>query len=261
MVDGNNSDEGVFEIQNRKDGLGYFYSRGEGLVTWCAPRKIHDAEGNGNIDFGWGWWCPTDFLVNSYEENDPRENATVIDENDTILTQTYGWVTPNFDDLLAGTGCHRNSHKYEVSPDEQVVGPSNWPFGPIDVKLIRIADVYLWAAETLFEQGKISEALPYINAVRQRARNSGDDPSALPDLTESTLTHDAIVNERLVELAMEGHRFFDLVRWRLANHYLDHTLSDGSHTEFIEGRHEFYPIPETQISLSGGSLVQYSGWQ
>jgi hypothetical protein len=60
-VQGNNSAEGVFEIQCRNDGLGAYVSRGQAFTSWCAPRRIITPAGV--IDFGWGWWCPTDFLV------------------------------------------------------------------------------------------------------------------------------------------------------------------------------------------------------
>jgi hypothetical protein len=235
--------------------LGWFYSRGEALVTWCAPRKVRSQ----NNDHGWGWWCPTDFLMNSFETGDPRMEATIIDAEDTLLTDSYGWVTPNFDELFDGTGLNKNSHKYECSPEEVIVGPSNWPMGPINLKVIRIADVYLWAAEAYLEMGQAAEGLPFINAVRTRARNSGT--SGVPaDLSVAEFTHDALVNERLHELSMEGHRFFDLVRWRLANEYLDHTLADGDQIEFVEGMHEFYPLPSQEVLSSGGALEQYQGW-
>jgi starch-binding outer membrane protein, SusD/RagB family len=259
MVQGNNSSEGVFEIQCRNDGLGAYVSRGQAFTSWCAPRQITLPNGSAT-DFGWGWWCPTDFLVNSYEPGDPRKDQTVLDITDTVLHVTHGWVHPNFDQLMINSNLNKNSHKYEAGPSEVEVGPSNWPDGPNNIKVIRIADVYLWVAEADFELGNITDALPYINAVRQRARNSGNDPSVLPDLTSATLTHAAIEHERLCELACEGHRFYDLVRWKLANQYLDHTLARGYPVEFREGVNEFFPIPEAEIILAGGALVQYDGY-
>jgi hypothetical protein len=259
MVQGNNSSEGVFEIQCRNDGLGTYVSRGQAFSSWCAPRQITLSNGSA-ADFGWGWWCPTDFLYNSFEAGDPRRDQTILDISDTVLHVQYGWVRPNFDQLMINSALNRNSHKYEVSPSEVEVGPSNWPNGPNNIKVIRIADVYLWVAEAYFELNQKDAALPYINAVRQRARNSGNNPSVLPDLTAATLTHEAIENERLHELSMEGHRFFDLVRWGIANEKLDHTLARGLPVEFREGVHEFFPIPENEILLSEGALVQYEGY-
>ena len=256
MMDANNSKEGVFEIQCRNDGLGWFYSRGEALVTWCAPYVVNLKNGS-TAYHGWGWWCPSDFLVSQYETGDPRYKASVLEREDSLLT-SYGWVTPNFDELEFNTGNHRHSRKYECSPDEVIVGPSNWSMGPINIKMIRFADVMLWAAEAYFEMNNESKSLEYINLVRQRARNSGNDQNAVPPLT--SLTHDDIVHERLVELALEGHRFFDLVRWNLAEEYLNHTLIDGDQIEFKKGMHEFFPIPNQEILQSGGALEQYPGW-
>jgi hypothetical protein len=166
MKDGNNSPESVFEIQARQDNLGWFDTRGTALVRWCAPRKLNlAASGADGSDYGWGWWCPTDFLVNAYEAGDPRYKATVMEEGDSVL-HFEGWVTPNFNILETGTGLHRNSRKYECSPAEYWNVSSNWQSGPIDVKLIRYADVVLWAAEANFEMGNQSQALVYINMVR-----------------------------------------------------------------------------------------------
>lgn len=259
MVQGNNSSEGVWEIQCRNDGLGAYVSRGQAFSSWCAPRQITLSNGSA-ADFGWGWWCPTDFLENSFETGDPRKEQTIIDVNDTVLHVQYGWVHPNFDQLMLNSSLNKNSHKYEVSPSEVEVGPSNWPDGPNNIKVIRIADVNLWVAEAYLELNNKAAGLPYINAVRQRARNSGNDPNVLPDLTEATFTHEALENERLHELACEGHRFFDLVRWKLANKYLNHTLARGYQVIFLEGKHEFFPIPESEIILSEGALKQYPGW-
>lgn len=256
MMASNGSREQVFEITARNDGLGWFYSRGTALVTWCAPRRLETP--GGEIDHGWGWWAPSPQLIAAYDPDDPRKDLTVLDTTDLVLHNTYGWVKPNFDDLYDGTGNSANSHKYECSPEEVIVGPSNWPMGPINVKMIRIADVYLWAAEAYFEMGQTNNALPFINAVRQRARLSGDNPDALPDLT--TLTHEDIEHERLVELALEGHRFWDLIRWNLGDQYLNHTLADGDQIVYRPGIHEFFPLPDAEILQSGGALKQYPGW-
>ena len=265
MKDANNSPEGVFEIQNVQDGRGSYNTRGEGLIRWCAPRKVNLLVNNtaDGYDYGWGWWCPTDFLVNSYEEGDPRYKATVIEETDSLLIYVsadgagVAKRTPNYSILRDGTGLHRNSHKYECSYEEFWQSSQTWGDGPIDLKIIRYADVVLFAAEANFEAGNQSKALEYINMVRKRARMSGNTGKP-EDLT--SLTHDDIVHERLVELAMEGHRFFDLVRWNLADKYLNHTLADGDQITFVPGKHEFYPIPDSEITLSKGSLEQNPGW-
>lgn len=79
----------------------------------------------------------------------------------------------------------------------------------------RLGEIYLNAAEAAFELGETGEALGYVNTLRERA---GFRPNSL-----ASLTRDRIRNERRVELAFEGHRFWDLKRWRIA-----HLVWDGS---------------------------------
>jgi hypothetical protein len=173
------------------------------------------------------------------------------------------WGYPNFTVLKAGTGLATNSRKYECSYDEFWSKTRGWEDGPIHVKLMRYADVLLFAAEAALESGKtgnaIGEAGYYINMVRTRARNSGNTNSPA-DITTRAITHDDIVHERLIELACEGHRFFDLVRWNLADHYLNTTLADGSAVAFVKGKNEFFPVPDKEITLSNGVLTQYGSW-
>lgn len=83
----------------------------------------------------------------------------------------------------------------------------------------RYAEVLLNAAEAAYELGQTDVALPYINAVRQRA-------GFTTDLTAADLDFDRIAHERKVELAFEGHTLFDMKRWRLA-----HKVWDGSYAE------------------------------
>jgi len=103
------------------------------------------------------------------------------------------------------------------------------------------------AAEA-YNRGGIDDnlALNYLNQVRIRAFD--DDEYELNNLTGVSLT-DAILEERKFELAMEGHRFFDLVRTNRAS-----SVIPG----FIEGKHEVFPIPQQEIDISG--LTQNPGY-
>lgn len=262
MLDADNSDENLFEIQNAMDGKGWWNTRGQGLTRWCAPRRINMNESDEVQDYGWGWWAPSQKLVDTYEVGDPRKNATVMDRGDSILCYFANdggeaWRTVNFDELFDGTGLHRQSKKYECAYHEYWYAGESWDSGPINVKLMRYADVLLWAAEAHLELGDEANALKYINMVRTRARNSGD-TGAPADLT--SLTHIDIENERLVELGCEGHRMFDVIRWNKGSEYLNHKLADGDQIEYIPGKHEFYPLPETEINITKGALQQYEGW-
>lgn len=147
--------------------------------------------------------------------------------------------------------------------------------------LIRFADVLLWKAEALIELGRQGEALPIINQIRQRAINStellqyangaplSNYNVALYDGSAWTQTfaRQALRWERRLELAMEGHRFFDLVRWGVAAQEINEYFSaEKSKREYLQsaqfeaGKHEYLPIPQQQINLSNGRYLQNKGY-
>jgi hypothetical protein len=121
-------------------------------------------------------------------------------------------------------------------------------------RVIRYADVLLMAAEALNENGKSSQALQYLNQVRARARGNGN-MNVLPNVTttDQNSLRDAILKERRSELAMEGHRFWDLVRTGRAAAVL-------GPLGFQPGKHELLPIPQTEIDISQGAIRQNPGW-
>ena len=260
MEPGNNSSEGVFEIQNVQDGQAWFDTRGSAMVRWTAPREYLDEDGD-HMGHGWGWLCPSPMLVEAYEDGDPRYDATIMTEDDSIpdFRDGIGWVKPSMDELYDRAGLRCYGRKYECSYEEYWQNTKTWQDGPLDVKLIRYADVVLWAAEAAYNMNDNSKALEYINMIRTRARNSGN--TGIPADLTGTATMDHIVQERLVELAMEGHRFFDLVRWKLAEQYLNHTLADGDQIIYESPMYDFFPIPQTEVDLSGNNLKQYAGWE
>ena len=148
-------------------------------------------------------------------------------------------------------------------------------------KLIRYADVLLWKAEALIELGRQDEALDLINQVRRRAKNSPyvtdwtdpTQPAAKYVIDEykpgvnCTWTQDyarkALRFERKLEFAMEGERFFDLVRWGVAadvmNSYFAYERTVRPYmgeAKFTHGKDEYLPIPADQIELSHGLYTQ-----
>jgi len=84
--------------------------------------------------------------------------------------------------------------------------------------LFRLGEIYLNAAEAAFELGLSSDALNYINKIRERA--------GFPANSLSSLTIQKIQNERRVELAFEDHRLWDVIRWRIADKIWDGTTSN-----------------------------------
>jgi hypothetical protein len=165
------------------------------------------------------------------------------------------------------------------SPSLRAVGPF-WASSK-DWTVIRYADVLLWKAEALIELGRHAEALPLINGIRERAANSTArlkyaDGSAVANyrtqpypanLWTQSFAREALRWERRLELALEGHRFFDLVRWGVAeqtlNAYLEVEKTRHDYlrnAQFTAGRDEYLPIPQQQIDFSEGRYQQNPGY-
>ena len=94
-------------------------------------------------------------------------------------------------------------YKYLGGVDKSGDGKSQ--AGNVNVKVIRLSEIYLIAAEAALETGATAKAVEYLNAIRQRS------PGLAP-ATASTISVDMILNERAKELQLEGHRFFDMMR-------------------------------------------------
>src|SRR5699024_7355411 len=117
-------------------------------------------------------------------------------------------------------------------------------------------------SEALFEQGNEAQALSHINRVRERAFNDQDH-------NYSTLTRERIWEERLLELAQEGHRWFDLTRQgRFIERMIEHSqieeeLAGESIRERIRANIKeamrLMPIPQHEMD-SNPDIEQNPGW-
>ncbi|MEM7575119.1 MAG: RagB/SusD family nutrient uptake outer membrane protein [Bacteroidota bacterium] len=118
-------------------------------------------------------------------------------------------------------------------------------------RIIRYADVLLMRAEALNESGSTPEAIDLVNEVRTRAQVSMLDRNMGQEAARQ-----AIIDERVLELTGESHRFFDLVRWGLADDYLGASSLHGDHPKSISGgvfqsnKHEFVWIPQSEIDAN-----------
>jgi len=150
--------------------------------------------------------------------------------------------------------------------------------------IIRFADVLLFKAESLIELGRQDEALPLINRIRERAAAStgllkqsdgsftsnykmGTYQPGINCVWTQDFARQALRWERRLEFAMEGYRFFDLVRWGIAAEYLNTYFAvektRSAHLEdavFTKGRDEYLPVPLNQINFSKGLYKQNIGW-
>jgi starch-binding outer membrane protein, SusD/RagB family len=168
---------------------------------------------------------------------------------------------------------------YYKRQENTLTDGSSWTRGyaTMNFNIIRFADVLLMAAEAEIEAGSLSTALGYINQVRSRAANpagfvkdakTGANEANYVISTYSTLGDQAnarkiVRMERLLELATEGHRFFDLVRWGTANKSLNAYLKYEAKwlvTKFGGASYTdtdaLLPIPQAQIDIQGTSVLK-----
>lgn len=182
--------------------------------------------------------------------------------------------------------------RFLVSPDSGNLA-TTYPWGNsgLNFQIIRYASVLLWKAEALIELGRQDEARALINKIRRRAKDSEyvkawDDKEAFPDAVDingyaanylineypaegwtQDYARKALRFETRLETALEGERFFDLVRWGVADEVMNRYFEIEKEkrvyykdVRFTAGRDEYLPIPLTQYNLSKGAYVQNPGY-
>jgi hypothetical protein len=141
-------------------------------------------------------------------------------------------------------------------------------------RALRYSDVLLMRAEIAVEENDLPTALTLVNQVRTRAatevvKKDDGTPAAnylvkpYPSFSNQEYARKAVRFERRVELAMEGHRHFDLVRWGVADVVLNAYLAKESKKRtylngatFIKGKSEYFPIPQAQIDIMGPNVLK-----
>ena len=218
---GENQEESVFEVQATLT---------KGIIGYT------DVQGpRGTPDLGWGFNTPSMGLVNSYEEGDLRKEATVMFVPGVLWD---GFIAPS-----TWNNPRYNYKAYQSSIAESWNG--NKGETAKNLRLLKYSDVMLIRAEAAFQAGMAGEAEDLINELRERA--------GLDEKTGITLQD--IYNERRWEMAMEHDRWFDLVRTGQAQ-----AAMAAVGKTFIPGTHEVFPIPQAQITASGGRLIQNNGY-
>lgn len=218
----------IFEIEFYESGDGSFGDENEGnmLCVYMTTRN-HPFAGIG----GWGFNCPTQDFVDEFEPGDLRLEPTIIRNGETLWAGTPDEAT--FNTTFPTNLDSYNNQKYVLPASQQAAtaydSPKNWI-------VIRFADVLLWNAEAAFHTG--GDWQTPLQAVRTRA---GLNSISIADPLE------AIYHERRVELGMEGHRFWDVVRQGRGEALY------GQYG-FIEGVHNHLPVPQNQLDLNGGSF-------
>ena len=237
--------EGTFRIPNENNQESIFEIQAQKLpsIPGASNSQYSQVQGVRGINWGgWGFHVPTTELVNAFETDDPRMDATIIFRGET---------TPQ-GDVVPPTGDNPRYNQKSYVPS------TYWQSGFTEgadqnIRVIRYAEVLLMNAEAANELNNPAQAKTSLNAVRARAR--GGNNAILPDVTtnDKEQLRQAIWHERRVELAMEFDRFFDVIR-------------QGRGAEvfgpkgFQAGKNELMPIPQNQIDLSAGILTQNPGY-
>ena len=223
---------------------------------------------------GGGGNCPSQNLVEAYENGDKRFAETVACNGDS-------WPNANTQPLetfIGGVNGLPNTYatptgyylKKYVTESVQIAGNGANTCKHVWVTF-RLAEFYLNYAEAYLnlsdKSGLSTTAASAINTVRKRA--------GLANLTDAEATLDACKKERFVELAFEGHRFFDVRRWKEGEKYFKTIYgmqitknADGTFTEtktVVQNRQwsekmNLFPIPQSEIMKSGNILTQNTGW-
>lgn len=218
---GENKQESVFEVQ---------------ATLTNGLRDYTNVQGpRGTPDLGWGFNIPSQALVNSYATGDLRKDATIMFVPSTLwdgFEAPSSWTNPRY-----------NYKAYQSSIAESWNNDKGNTAK--NLRLLKYSDVLLIRAEAGFESGQTSDLSDIMHQIRERA--------GLEDITGITLQD--IYNERRWEMAMEHDRWFDIIRTGQGP-----SVMSAVGKTFVTGKHELFPIPQSQIATSGGRLIQNNGY-
>lgn len=261
----NNSVESLFEVQYSSN---ISYNLGGRLPVFTGSRN----------DSGWSWGLPTSNLEKAFLDAGDKERLrwTIIKNGDDVA----GDNTEQGKKYLIAPDQHKSARvnrKYYIPHDLRPT-PYDANHNNLNHRLLRFADVLLMYAEACNALGRDGDAQQALNRVRSRASVN------LPAVNSTgTTLRDAIRLERRLELALEGQRLYDIRRWKDSNgkraianimgpngSFVRYNLQESKDEyeranqkessdkgiTFQENRDLLFPIPNSEIQLSGGSLVQ-----
>ncbi len=250
-----NNSESLFEVQYDGNttggwgGTGANVWRGQAWEADIAPRAFSSQQ-----SVTVNQWVFDLFMAQQTVDGgeDPRAKATMVwNYPGAMMYQTL------FTEAFTGVDLERIwVRKYLNFENETALTPGNWAGDTNNWRLIRLADVLLMYAEALNEaNGPSQEAFDAINRVRNRVNMP-----TYSNLDQSSL-RDAIRDERVRELAIEGYRWWDLNRWGIAAERFQNNpeLRENSGGQFVSGKHEYYPLPRQDVD-SNPNLNQNPGY-
>lgn len=236
MQEGEFSDESIFEINFTQtsqwgDWGNMAGTDGNYHVQVIGARSLSDPSNTFNP--GWGFCPVSQDLYNTYPANDQRRDATIL--NAEALGWTYdktGWQN---------TGLFSAKYAPRVGYNSATGGVPVLNYNN-NIRVIRYSDVLLMAAEALLRSGgNASSAQNYFDKVTKRAYGAA---------YNETVTLQRIYRERRLEFAMEGIRYWDMVRTKNTS-----TIDALGWTP----AKKYLPIPQTEIDNAQGALTQYFG--
>jgi len=264
-----NSAESIFEIQNY---VGQNAAGNDAVYHGSAFGTSQQIRQNGapiEWNLGWGWNVPSDKLEAEWPDEDPRKRRTILysgepdggPEQGGHGVTIYPYTNPDGTGGLAQPFWNKKVYTGNPPSMRSHTGYTNaGEAGWISKRVLRYADVILMLAEAANESGDGETAEAMLELIRNRASgNLGEGRTILPkiEFTDQAQMRQAIKDERRWEFAMEGQRFYDLVRWGDAVE----ELGPLGYTD----RHRYYPIPQQAIDLSqiDGEqvLTQNPEWQ
>lgn len=242
QTSGENGAESLFEIQAYKGpgGVPDYYT------FYATSQGVRGSSASG-WNMGWGWNTPTLNLVNAYEANDPRMRRSILfsGQSDDPSYGGYGRTLAAYPAVLPRPYWNK---KVYADPSEQAATNDPNGNGAYNQRILRYADVILMAAEAANETSNGARAAQLLEMIRARAREGQAGVLPAVAFVNQAQMRDAIKQERRVEMAGEGERFFDLVRWGDAVSILG--------PAGYQPRNKYLPLPQPIIDQSQGVLVQ-----
>ncbi|WGK95118.1 MULTISPECIES: RagB/SusD family nutrient uptake outer membrane protein [Flavobacterium] len=294
--------ENIFAIQfSIKDGSQYGNLNFGDLLN--APDSPGDDANNPYLN-GDDFHKPSQNLVNSFKvgsnglplfDTYNNSNVTSTDAVDPRLDHTVGrpgitWKDWSIRQQQLDWSRDPATYGYFLNKKNVISPKSNglasnptgfpWALGNLDFPIIKYSDLLLWKAEALIESGNVVSGISIINQIRTRAKNSpyvkdfvnptqnaaNYSIGMYPTTLSQAEAIKALRMERRLELANEGHTFYDLVRWGIAEQYVNNYIQTEKTrrtylTTAVLQSHELYlPIPQIEIDASAGVLKQRTGY-
>lgn len=262
---GENGPESIWEMQAYVGPGAATNSAVDNGSDWGTMQQVRRNGAPLEWNLGWGWNTPTEKLEAEWPADDPRKQKTILysgqSDGGTALGG-FGATLPPYTNPSGTGGLAQRfwSKKLYTGNDPAIrqstgyvnnAGNARW----INHRILRYADVILMLAEAQNELGNGPAAAAALESIRNRASgNQGPSRTIVPPIAfqNQAQMREAIKAERRWEFAMEGYRFYDLVRWGDALQ----VLGPLGYTN----RARFYPIPQKAIDLSGGVLTQNPEW-